>query len=341
MSAHAQPGVLPPPVAMLDMIKGFWVSRALYVAAKLGIPDLLRDEPKSSDDLAQATGTHAPSLYRVLRALDSVGVFAEDDQGRFALTPLGATLRTDVPGSLRYFAIEELGENHYPAWERVLHSVETGAIAFNHVYGASKWQYMAEHSDEARIFDAAMSSFSSVVAAAVVAAYDFSSSATVVDVGGGDGTLLAAILKANPSLRGAVADLPHVAEGAQRRLDADGLADRCEVAAGSFFESVPVGDTYVLKFIIHDWDDQQSAAILRNCRSAMAANGRVLLVEAVIQPGTATSFSKYVDLNMLVMTGGRERTEAEYRALLDSAGLRLTRIIPTSTEMSILEAVQA
>jgi hypothetical protein len=178
------------PVAMLDMIKGFWVSRALYVAAKLGIPDLLRDEPKSSDDLARATGTHAPSLYRVLRALDSVGVFAEDDRGRFALTPLGATLRTDVSGSLRYFAIEELGENHYPAWERVLHSVETGAIAFNHVYGVSKWQYMAEHADEARIFDAAMSSFSSVVAAAVVAAYDFSSSATVVDIGRGDGTLL-------------------------------------------------------------------------------------------------------------------------------------------------------
>jgi spermidine synthase len=268
-------------------------------------------------------------------------VFAEDDRGRFALTPLGATLRTDVPGSLRYFAIEELGENHYPAWERVLHSVETGAIAFDHVYGVSKWQYMAEHSDEARIFDAAMSSFSSAVAAAVVAAYDFSSSATVVDIGGGDGTLLAAILKANPSLRGVVADLPHVAEGAQRRLEAEGLADRCEVAAGSFFESAPVGDTYVLKFIIHDWDDQQSAAILRNCRSAMAANGRVLLVEAVIQPGTATSFSKYVDLNMLVMTGGRERTEAEYRALLDSAGLRLTRIIPTCTEMSVLEAVRA
>lgn len=341
MPADAQPSELPPPVMMLHMIKGFWVSRALYVAAKLGIPDLLRDEPKSSEDLAQATGTHAPSLYRVLRALDSVGVFAEDDRGRFALTPLGATLRTDVPGSLRYFAIEELGENHYPAWEKVLRSVETGAIAFDHVYGVSKWQYMAEHPDEAKIFDAAMSSFSSVVAAAVVAAYDFSSSATVVDIGGGDGTLLAAILKGNPPLRGVLADLPHVAEGAQRRLQAEGLADRCEVAAGSFFESAPTGDTYVLKWIIHDWDDQRSAAILKNCRSAMAANGRILLVEAVIQPGRATSFSKYMDLNMLVMTGGRERTEAEYRALLDSAGLRLTRIIPTHTEMSVIEAVQA
>ena len=340
MPAHAQPSELPPPVAMLHMIQGFWVSRALYVAAKLGIPDLLKDEPKSSADLAHATGTHAPSLYRVLRALDSVGVFAEDDRGRFALTPLGATLRTDVPGSLRYFAVEEVGENHYSAWEKVLHSVETGAIAFNHVYGASKWQYMAEHPDEAKIFDAAMSSFSSVVAAAVVAAYDFSSSATVVDIGGGDGTLLTAILKGNPQLRGVLADLPHVAEGAQRRFKTEGLADRCEIAAGSFFESVPAGDTYVLKWIIHDWDNQRSAAILKNCRSAMATNGRVLLVEAVIQPGTATSFSKYVDLNMLVMTGGRERTQAEYRALLDSAGLRLTRIVPTHTEISVIEAVQ-
>lgn len=341
MSAHAFPGELPPPLAMLHMIQGFWVSRALYVAAKLGIPDLLKDEPKSSADLAQATGTHAPSLYRVLRALDSVGVFAEDDRGRFALTPLGGTLRTDVPGSLRYFAIEELGENHYPAWENVLHSVETREIAFNHVYGVSKWQYMAEHPDEAKIFDAAMSSFSSVVAAAVVAAYDFSPSATVVDIGGGDGTLLVAILKGNPQLRGVLADLPHVAEGAQRRFKTEGLADRCEVAAGSFFESAPAGDIYVLKWIIHDWDDRRSVAILKNCRSAMATNGRVLLVEAVIQPGTATSFSKYVDLNMLVMTGGRERTEAEYRALLDSAGFRLTRIIPTHTEMRVIEAVQA
>jgi hypothetical protein len=341
MSTHVQPSELPPPVAMLHMIQGFWVSRAVYVAAKLGIPDLLRDEPKNSADLAQSTGTHAPSLYRVLRALDSVGVFAEDDRGRFALTPLGATLRTDVPGSLRYFAIEELGENHYPAWEKVLHSVKTGEIAFNHVYGASKWQYMADHPDEAKIFDAAMSSFSSVVAAAVVAAYDFSSSATVVDVGGGDGTLLTAILKGNPRLRGVLADLPHVTERAQGRFKTENLADRCDIAAGSFFESAPVGDTYVLKWIIHDWDDQQSAAILKNCRSAMAANGRVLLVEAVIQPGTASSFSKCIDLNMLVMTGGRERTEAEYRALLDSAGLRLTRIVPTHTEMSVIEAVQA
>jgi len=194
MPAHAEQTGPPPPVAMLQMIQGFWVSRAIYVAAKLGIPDLLKDGPKSPDELAHATGTHAPSLYRVLRALHSVGVFAAEDRGRFALTPLGDTLRTGVPGSLRFFAIEELGENHYPAWEKVLHSVKTGAIAFNHVYGASKWQYMTKHPDEATIFDEAMASFSSVV-------------------------------------------------------------------------------------------------------------------EAVIRPGAATSFSKLMDLNMLVMTGGRERTE--------------------------------
>lgn len=341
MSGQTQPHELPPPVVMLQMIQGFWVSRALYVAAKLGIPDLLKDGPKSSAELAQATGTHGPSLYRVLRALDSVGVFAEDDQQRFALTPLGATLRTDIPGSLRFFAIEELGENHYPAWEKVLHSVKTGAIAFNHVYGASKWQYMTGHPEEARIFDEAMTSFSSVVASAVVAAYDFSSCATIVDVGGGDGSLLAAILKTHPQLRGVLADLPHVVEGAQRRFKTEGLAGRCAIVPGDFFESAPKGDTYVLKWIIHDWDDERSVTILKNCRNAMTKDGRVLVVEAVIQPGSATSFGKFMDLNMLVMTGGRERTDTEYRALLDSAGLKLTRIIPTHTEMNVIEAVRA
>ncbi|MGP0072757.1 MAG: methyltransferase dimerization domain-containing protein [Bryobacteraceae bacterium] len=168
-SGQALPMELPPPVAMLQMVQGLWVSRGVYVAAKLGIADLLKDGPKSSAELANATGTDASALYRLLRALDSVGVFLEESDGRFALTPLGATLRTDVPGSLRYLVIEELGENHYPAWEKVLHSVKTGAIAFDHVYGVSKWQYMTEHADEARIFDQAMASFSSTVAGAVVA----------------------------------------------------------------------------------------------------------------------------------------------------------------------------
>jgi hypothetical protein len=346
MAAQEPAIALPPPVVMLQMIQGFWISRAIYVAAKLGIPDLLNGGPQSSKDLALATRTHAPTLYRLLRALASVGVFAEnssaqDREGRFALTPLGATLLTDAPGSLRFFAIEELGENHYSAWEKVLHSVRTGAIAFDHVYGESKWQHMAEHPEEAMIFDRAMASFSSVVAAAVVAAYDFSSSRTVVDLGGGDGSLLTGILGANSHLRGVVADVAHVVERARQRLEADGLSGRCGTAAVDFFKSVPESDTYMLKWILHDWTDEQSVTILRNCRGAMTADGRVLIIEAVLQPGQATSFAKFVDLNMLVMTGGRERTEPEYRTLLEAAGLKLTRVIPTQTEMSIIEAVRA
>ena len=325
---------------MLQMIQGFWLSRALYVVAKLGIPDLLQDGPKSSAELAQASGTHARSLNRVLRALASVDVFAEDDQGRFALTPLAATLRTDAPGSLRFFAIEELGGNHYAAWEKMLYSVKTGAIAFNHLYSMSKWQYNAQHPEEGRIFDEAMASFSSVVNQAIVAAYDFSSNATIVDLGGGDGSLVAAILKAHSQLRGVLADLPHVVDGAQRRFNAEGLAERCKVVAGDFFISAPEGDTYVLKWIIHDWDDEQSVAILKNCRSAMTKDGRVLVAEAIIPPGNGPSFHKFMDLNMLVMNGGRERTEVEYRALFDAAGLRLARIVPTQTEMSVIEAVR-
>lgn len=341
MSAQAQRTELPPPAVMLQMIQGFWISRAIYVAAKLGIPDLLKGGPQSSHDLAQATGTHAPSLYRVLRALDSVGVFAEDGQGGFALTPLGATLLTDVQGSLRFFAIEELGENHYPAWEKVLYSVQTGAIAFNHVYGESKWRYMEQHPEEAMIFNHAMASFSFVVAAAVAGAYDFSSSRMVVDLGGGDGSLLAGILQAHSQLRGVVADVPHVIERARQRLDADGLSERCGTVGIDFFKGVPNSDTYVLKWILHDWTDEQCVTILKNCRNAMTPNGRVLIIEAVLQPGDATSFGKFVDLNMLVMTGGRERTETEYRTLLETAGLKLTRIIPTQTEMSIVEAAKA
>jgi O-methyltransferase domain/Dimerisation domain len=326
---------------MLQMIQGFWVSRAIYLAAKLGIPDLLKGGPQSSQDLALASGTHAPSLYRLLRALDSVGVFAEDSEGRFTLTALGATLRSDVPGSLRFFAIEELGENHYPAWEKVLHSVQTGAIAFDHVYGESKWRYMEQHPEEAMIFDRAMASFSEVVAAAVAAGYDFASSRTVVDLGGGDGSLLAGILRVHSHLRGVVADVPHVVERARRRLEADGLSQRCGTAAMDFFKGVPTSDTYVLKWILHDWTDEQCATILKNCRNAMTADGRVLIIEAVLQPGAATSFGKFVDLNMLVMTGGRERTEAEYRTLLDAGGLKLARVVPTQTEMSIIEATRA
>jgi 2-polyprenyl-3-methyl-5-hydroxy-6-metoxy-1,4-benzoquinol methylase len=305
------------------------------------LPDLLKDGANTTEELATATGTHAPSLYRLLRALASIGVFAEDEARRFSLTPLGATLRADVPGSLRFIVIEELGENHYPAWAKLLYSLNSGAIAFNHVYGKSKWEYMTEHADEARIFDQAMASFGGVAAAAIVEAYDFSASQRVVDMGGGNGSLLAAIMKANPEVRGVLLDVPHVVEAARRYLESEGVMSRCEVVGVDFFQSAPPADMYVLRWIIHDWDDERSVAILKNCRNAMSVGGKVLLLEAVLKPGRATTFAKFVDLNMLVMTGGRERTEAEYANLLSAAGLKLTRIIPTHTEMSVIEAVGA
>ena len=332
---------LPPSVTMLQMIAGFWLSRALYLAAKLGLADLLKDGSMQSEELAQLTGTHAPALYRVLRALASVGVFAEDDQGRFALTPLAATLRSDVPGSLRAFTISELGEDHYPAWGEVMRSVRTGETAFDHLFGMDVWRYRAQHPEEARIFDEAMASFSSIIHEAILRSYDFSPIGTLVDVGGGDGGLLASILKASPQMQGVLFDLPHVITGAQKRMEAEGLVERCQIVPGDFFASVPSGgDAYLLKWVIHDWDEERSVAILKTCHHAMAEHGKLLLVEAIIPQGNLPSFHKFMDLNMLVMTGGRERTEAEYRALLEAAGFRLRNIIPTQSEMSVIEAVR-
>jgi ubiquinone/menaquinone biosynthesis C-methylase UbiE len=340
MSAHnalSNPDV-PPSVGMLQMISGFWISRAIYVAAKLGIADQLRDGPKTVDELAAATATHAPSLYRVLRALAGVGVFTEDKKRGFALTPLADTLRTDAPGSLRAFATVELGEEHYPAWGELLHSVRTGEIAFDRAFGMPVWKFFEQNPGNAKTFNDAMTGFTLAVNDAVLSSYDFSSISKIVDVGGGHGSLIASILKANPKMRGVLFDAPPVIEGAGHRLKDEGLAERCEATAGDFFDSVPSGgDAYIVKWIIHDWDDEQSVSILKNCHRAMAENGRLLLVEAVVPDGSEPHFSKYMDLNMLIMTGGRERTEDEYRTLLEASGFKLTRTVPTKSPMSIIE----
>jgi hypothetical protein len=320
------------------MLQGFWVSRAICVVAELGIADLLKDGPMKSEVLALAAGAHAPSVFRLMRALASVGVFVEDNRKRFALTPLGDTLRSDVPGSLRLFAAEVLGRNQYAAWEQLLYAVKTGATAFDHVFGVSRWQCNAEHPKEATSFDEAMASFNSIVASAVLNSYDFSSCGKVVDIGGGNASLLAAILKVHPSLRGVLADLPHVLDGAQRRLTAENVAERCEVVGADFFKSVPEGDTYLLKWIIHDWDDERAEVILKNCAAAMNPGGRVLLVESIVKSRNGCSLAEFMDLAMLVMTGGRERTEPEYQALLGRAGLRITNVISTGTELSLIES---
>ena len=336
---------IPPSFALFRMVTGYYVSRAIYVVAKLGIADHLSEGPRRVDDLAEATGTHAPSLKRVLRLLASVGVFTEEADSRFALTPIGACLRADVPGSMRAAALL-FGGITQQAWGDLQHSVETGEPAFRRVFGMDPFDYMAQHPDEAANFDAAMADFTKHIATAVVAAYDFSPFRRIVDVGGGNGALLAGILKANPALAGVLFDLPQVADRAIAPMRELGLADRCEIVGGDFFKAVPAGgDAYLLKHVIHDWNDDRAAEILRNCRRAMGAEAKLLILEGVYPPridqsdesrGAAAN-----DVNMLVCTGGRQRSEAEFRHLYEAAGFRLTRILPTQTPVKVIEGIPA
>jgi len=332
---------IPPPVALLQMMTGYWISQAIYAAAKLGIADLVKEGPKPCQELAQATGVPSQTLYRLLRALASVGIFSEGEDGRFGLTRLAEYLQTGVLGSMRAFALLQ-SELQYRAYGEILHSMKTGETAFNLVCGQELFPYLTQHPTAAAIFDEAMTGYTTQVSAAVLAAYDFSQFGTLLDVGGGHGILLTAILKANPALRGVLFDLPHVAEDAQKRMAMAGLAERCAIRAGDFFDAAPSGgDAYLLKWIIHDWDDERAVAILKNCHRAMVENGKLLLIEAVIPSGNTPFFHKFVDLTMLVIAGGRERMEAEYRALLAAANFRLTQILPTPSEMSVIEAVRA
>src|SRR5499426_3854318 len=332
----------PPHFAMLQMITGFWVSRAIYVAAKLGVADLVKDSPNTADELARLTGAHAPSLYRVLRALVGVGVFASSEQGRFAQTPLSEILRSDAPGSLRAMAMAELGQEHFPAWGNLMHSVKTGEIAFDNLFKQSVWGYYARNPEDARNFNESMRGLSEIINAAVIEAYDFSGVDKIVDVAGGTGGLIVAILGAHPRMRGVLFDLPHVIAEAGPLLDAAGVRDRCEISTGDFFRSVPEGgDAYVMKWIIHDWDDEKSMAILKNIHRAMNKKGKLLLIEMVVLEGNQPDLSKFLDLNMLVMTGGRERTEAEFKSLLAASGFELTRVIRTTSPVCVIEAVRA
>jgi SAM-dependent methyltransferase len=338
LSADAQ---VPPPIAMLQLISGFWISRGIYITAKLGLADLVKDGAKTADDLAAATKAHGSALFRVLRALASVGIFTHDEQNRFGDTPLLQTLRSDVPGSLRAFAMTELGEEHYPAWGDLLHSVKTGGIAFDHAFGMDVWKYFAQHPDNAKIFNDAMSGMTAQANEALHAAYDFAGIKTLVDIGGGHGGLITSILRRNPEMRGILFDSPPVIDGARSVIESSDVAGRCKLASGNFFESLPAGgDAHILKWIIHDWDDEQSVAILKNSHRALAEGGKLILVEAVVPAGNEPHFSKFIDLNMLVMTGGRERTEAEFRDLYERAGFRLTRVVPTESPFSVIEGVR-
>jgi len=326
-----------PGARLQHLITGYWVSAAIGVAAELGLADLLADGPHSSTDLAAATGSQPAALFRLLRTLASVGLFAEVEPGCFALTEMGALLRQDHPESLHGFTRYAYGNRQWYLFGDLRYSVETGQPAGPHVFGASNHESWMQ---QRPIFDAAMRSTTAQVMGAVVHAYNFSQCRTVVDVGGGHGALLTAILSATPGLRGILLDLPGVAEGAKPHLAAAGVLDRCEVVGGDMFTEVPSGgDAYVFSRVIHDWDDTRAAAALASCRRAMGPTGTLLVVEEVIPPGNAPAYGKLSDLNMLVGPGGQERTEAEYRALYTAAGFALTQVIPTPSRMSIIVGV--
>jgi hypothetical protein len=323
-----------------EMTNGYWTTQIIYVAAKLGIADLLTHGPQDVDTLARATQTHAPSLGRLMRALGGLGVFRENEQHQYELTTLGRCLVSRSPGALRARAILN-GEEWYQSWGGLLDSLRTGKSPFQNLFGKPFFEYLAGRADTAATFNEAMASSTEVAAAAVVKAYDFAGCRTIVDVGGGTGVFLGVILRANSQARGILFDRPNVAAAAREPLADAGIAGRCEVVGGDFLEAVPSGgDVYILSWIIHDWDDDRSIAILGNCRRAMTSDARLLLIEQVVPTGNQPSLSKLYDVHMLVLySGGRERTLHEYRSLLAAADLRLTKIIPTEVPRSVIEAV--
>jgi SAM-dependent methyltransferase len=326
---------LPPGSILYQLAIGHYVSRALHLAAKLGVADELAAGPRTAAALAAATGTDAAALRRVLRLLVSAGVFSEGGDGAFALTPLGEALRSDVPGSARAMVLLFAGIGIQDAWKELEYCVRTGQPAFRK-QSPDGDAFSSFDPEQAAIFDAAMATFAPQSAAAIAAAYDFSRFARVVDVGGGNGAILIGLLGAHPKLHGVVFDRPQVAEGARRRIAEAGLAERCEFVAGDFFASVPAGaDAYLAKHVIHDWDDAKATAILRSIRRAMKPGARLLLAEGVYPPHVDTSLpsrgAAANDVNMLVSTGGRQRSEDEFRALYDAAGFALEKIVPTAS----------
>jgi hypothetical protein len=325
-------------LALRALVTGAFQAQCLRVAAELGLAGHLAAGPVTSAGLADACGAHEPALRRVLRTLVAMGVLDRDDSERYALTPLGEEL-----DGLAAWVSYSTSDPVWSAWAALTHSVRTGEPAFDHVHGLRSWEYNAAHPQAGARFQAAMAANTEGVVAAVAAGFDFARFPVVVDVGGGDGTLLAEILRRNPRIRGVLVDLPAVVERARATFDAAGLADRCDCRGGDFRVSVPRGDAYLLKSVLHDWTDEQCRVILGRCAEAAGASGRLVIVERVLpdQVGRGDLEALLSDLNMLVMLGGRERTESEFDRLLTSAGFRLGRIFRTGSPFSIIEAVLA
>jgi hypothetical protein len=322
-----------------QMFGASWITQGIWVAAELGLADMLAHGPRTAEELAEQTHTHSDALYRVLRALASVGIFAQDQHDRFSLTPLADLLRSDVVGSQQSIAVM-MGAEFHEAWGELLHSVRTGEPGFQKRFGMPFFQYMTAHPERHSMYDAAMTGVHGSETEPMLDAYDFSQFGIVVDVGGGNGLVLAAILNRYPSIQGILFDLPAVVDRARPIISGSGLSGRCQIMGGDFFSSVPAGaDAYVMRHIIHDWEDREAIAILRNCREVMNSDGRVLVVETVLPTGNEPFFGKWLDL-MMLLVGGRERTEEEYERLFSASGLRLNRIVSTASDVSIIEGLR-
>lgn len=315
---------------VFKLVGGYRISQGVYVVTELGIPDLLAAGPKRCAELAVQTKTHARTLYRLLRFLAGAGLFNEVAPDEFGLTRLGSTLRTDVTGSPVPAVRLWLSESHWNSWAHLIHSVRTGEPAFDHAHGLGVFDYLKKNPDLSAVFNQAMTKVSARSGTCLVRRYDLSGVRTVVDVGGGHGLLLSTVLRSNPALRGVLFDLPEVVAGADQVLKDAGVRDRCEVAGGSFFDVVPQGgDAYILQQIVHDWDDERALAILRNCRAAMKASAKILVIERAIAPDHREAMrALHIDLEMLVNVAGLERTDTEYRSLFEEAGFQLTSITP-------------
>jgi O-methyltransferase/methyltransferase family protein len=333
--------------SLLPLITGYMPARVVHVAAQLGIADRLKDGAKNAGQLAGELDVHEPSLRRFLRAMCSIGLLSEAQPASFSLTPLGNQLRSDASRSAKNLALMFGGERAWRCWEVLLESVRTGQSGMKHVYGMGSFEYLAANPSQSVIFNRAMAEITRAVTQLVIRSYDFSKIDTLIDVGGGNGALIAGIVAANSHLRGKVFDLPAGCADARQTFEAAGVADRCDVVPGDFFKEVPTGaHAYTLKNVIHDWNDQDSLAILRACRKAADKKGKLLIIERIMpELMTATPENQrkaMLDMNMLAMPGGQERTEAEYRHLLQQSGSSLKRIIPLGDlDIAIIEAESA
>jgi hypothetical protein len=332
----------PPHAQLIQMGTAHWISQIVRVAAEVGLADHLAKGPQTADQLAGPTKTHAPSLHRFLRTLANLGLVTEDSAHHFALTPVGEALKTGAPGAARATILTLASDWCVRTFEQLRYSLETGKPGFDQAMGMPVFDWLAKHPEEASLFSETMVGFHGAEPPAVASAYDFSGLKTVVDVGGATGNLLAGILEKHRGARGILFDLPHVVKDAPALLKSRGLADRVAIESGSFFERVPAGgDAYLLSHVIHDWSEAQCLTILGHVRRALAPGGRVLIIEMVLPPGNVPHPGKMLDMMMLVGPGGQERTEEEYRALLEKAKLRLTRVVPTPSAVSVVEAVPA